>query len=244
MLTQKVSVITGASQGLGKEIAKKLAAEGSYVVLLARTESLLKKLVAEIQSNGGIASYVICDIRDRIQVASAVSEVIARHDHIDILVNNAGIWTDNKIDDKDPERKHVALETNTLGPIQMIHEVLPHMKKKRSGHILNVISTAAVSDTPSGDNRDWQTYGATKWALRGFTKDLKNSLEGTGIKVSGLYPGGFESNLYQNAGHKASLAHSQPWMMKTEDVADLIIFCLTRPKDMLIETLVATKFTE
>lgn len=244
MLKRKVSVITGASQGLGKEIAKKLAAEGSVVVLLARTESLLKKRVAEIQSAGGIASYVICDIRDRTQVASAVSEVITRHDHIDILVNNAGIWTDNDIDNKDPERNRVALETNTLGHIQMIQEVLPHMKKNRSGHILNVISTAAVSDTPSGDNQDWQTYGATKWAMRGYTKDLKNSLQGTGIKVSALYPGGFESNLYENAGHEPSRAHNQPWMMKTEDVADLVIFCLTRPKDMLIETLVATKCTE
>jgi NADP-dependent 3-hydroxy acid dehydrogenase YdfG len=121
----------------------------------------------------------------------------------------------------------------------MIKALEPTFRAQNSGQIVNVISTSGNYDTSSGNNTLWQTYGASKWALAGFTRAFKDSLEGTNIKVTGFYPGGFESNLYENA--KRENAHEQPWMMKTEDVADALIFCLTRPDDMVVEKIIITK---
>src|SRR5207302_2027127 len=100
-------------------------------------------------------------------------------------------------------------------------------------------STSGIEDTTARDNQYWQTYGATKWAMTGFTNALRDSLQKKNIKVTGFFPGGFDSNLYENAGRPD--AHNQPWMMTTEDIADIIQFVLTRPSDVLIEKIVVTK---
>ena len=160
-LKEKVVVISGASQGFGKALALKVAAEGAQVVLVARTEKLLKKLQTEIVKNGGRAQYFVCDIRDLVSVQKTVSGILAEFQTIDVLVNNAGIWTDNEIEAKDPQRRQVAFDTNALGNIQFTTEVLPHFKAKNAGTIFNVISVSGVSDSPAGSNRDWHTYGAT-----------------------------------------------------------------------------------
>ena len=107
------------------------------------------------------------------------------------------------------------------------------------GYIFNVISTAGALNTPSVNNSLWKTYGATKWAMTGFTKALRDSLKDTKIKISAFHPGGFESMLYEKA--KRLNSHSQPWMMKTSDVADIVVFALTRPDDVLVESITVTK---
>jgi short-subunit dehydrogenase len=133
------------------------------------------------------------------------------------------------------------LEVNAIGTIEVTKAFEPTFRSQNEGHILTVISTSGTNDTSSGDNTRWQTYGASKWALAGFTRAFKDSLEDTNIKVTGFYPGGFESNLYENA--KREDAHNQPWMMQPNDVADALIFCLTRPADMVVEKLVVTKLS-
>lgn len=242
-LKDKIVIVTGASQGLGKEVSLKLGRAGAKVMLVARTEALLKTAQQSIQEAGGTAEYFLCDIRKPDQIKKTVDEIVKKHGRIDILINNAGVWTDENLEKENPQRRNLAIETNTLGHIEFTKVILPYMKKQKDGLLFFVISTSAVSDNDFGDNKDWQSYGASKWAMRGFTKDLKYSLRETNIKVSTLFPGGFDSNLYENAGWKEN-AHKQPWMMKTTDVADLVMFMLTRPSDMLIDTLIATKFSE
>ncbi|HSW88038.1 MAG TPA: SDR family oxidoreductase [Candidatus Saccharimonadales bacterium] len=238
-LQNKVIVITGASQGLGKALAIKAAQQGALVALVARSETLLKKVQEKIIQANGKAEYFVCDIRDAAAVEKTVTEIIKTYKTIDVLVNNAGIWTDNEIEKNNPNRRQEAFATNAMGNIQFTYEVLPILKEKNSGYIFNVISTSGSSDNPNSDNKDWITYGATKWALRGFTKDLSTSLHNTGIKVTGFFPGGIDTNLYENA--RRPNAHGQFWMMKAEDVADIILFTLTRPDDVVIENLVVTK---
>lgn len=238
-LKDKVIVITGGSQGLGRAVARKASALGAVIVLVARREKFLKETQKKIATFGGRVDYFTCDIRHLSQVKETVRNIQKRYKQIDVLVNNAGVWSDEELEKRKPELRNQVFETNILGHIQFTKECLPIFRKQNSGYIFNVISTSGASETQSGNNSLWQTYGASKWAMRGFTKDLRHLLTGTKIKVTGFFPGGFESNLYENAGRPNP--HHQPWMMKTDDIADIVIFALTRPEDMVIETLVVTK---
>lgn len=235
-MKEKIVVITGASQGLGKVVATKLTAEGATVALIAHDKDKLDSVVSELGEN---AHAYLCDISDIEQIKQTTNQILKDFDTIDILINNAGVWTDEEIEKDDPTRRRKAFEINALGTIEFTKAFEPTFRKQNKGHILNVISTSGDSSTSSGNNTLWQTYGATKWALAGFTRAFKDSLDGTGIKVTGFYPGGFESNLYENA--KRENAHDQPWMMQANDIADALIFCLTRPTDMVVEKLVITK---
>ena len=154
------------------------------------------------------------------------------------MVNNAGVWTDDESEKKRPELRKNAFDTNVFGHVQVTEEILPHLNKNES-IIINTISTAGVPDIPSGNNLMWKSYGASKWGMVGYTQALRESLRDTNTKVIQYFPGGFESNLYENAGRENP--HNQPWMMKTEDVADIIIFALTRPKDVYMEKIVVSK---
>ncbi len=238
-LQNKVIVITGASSGLGKELAKKVAAEGAKVALVARSEEKLKILQKEIGEN---ASYFVCDIAQLSQVQETAQAILDRLGNVDILVNNAGIWTDNEIEIERPAKRKEAIDTNVLGNIQFTETFLPQFKNKNAGHIFTVISTSGDVETPSGDNTDWRAYGATKWALSGYVKALRDSLKSTKVKVSGFFPGGIDTNLYEHANRPSP--HKQPWMMQIKDMVDIILFALTRPSDVLIEKIVVTKVFE
>lgn len=235
-LENKVVVVTGASQGLGKVLAQKVAKLGAKVALVARSKDKLEVLKQELGEN---AAYFVCDVSRFEEIEEAVVEIQEKFGTIDILINNAGIWTTNDIEEKNPKRREEALKINTLGTINFSLTVLPILQKKNSGYIFNVVSTSGASDIPEGDNQHWLSYGASKWALRGFSKDLFNKLRSTHIKVTAIFPGGMDTNIFENAGEKD--AHNQSWMMNAEDVADIIVFCLTRPTDVAIESLVITK---
>lgn len=239
MLKNKVVVVTGASSGLGEQIAYKVASLGGKVALVARSEEKLKKVKMNVDNKKGISEYFVCDIQKLEDVKRTVNSIVSKFDNIDILVNNAGIWTDENLEKDNPEMRKQALLTNALGNIQFTYEVLPLFQKLDKGYIFNVISTAGVGDIPSGDNTLWKTYGASKWAMTGFTKALRDSLKATKIKVTGFHPGGFDSDLYATAGRPNP--HKQPWMMKAEDLADIIIFALTRPDDMVMERIIVSK---
>ena len=238
-LKNKVIVITGSGSGLGRAVALKVATLGAKVALVARTVGELKDVQKEIEQGGGVAEYFVCDITDESAVKKTVKAVFDVYKTVDILVNNAGMWTDEELEKNNTGLRKQALETNTLGTIQFTYEVLPYFQKKNAGYIFNVISTAGASDTPAGNNVRWKTYGASKWALTGFTKALREALVGSKVKVTAFHPGGFDSMLYEKAKRKD--AHNQPWMMKTEDVADVIVFALTRPSDVMMEKIIVSK---
>lgn len=240
-MEQKVIVITGGSEGLGKIVAKKLAAMNARIAIVAFEVDKLATAANEI---GNDTKYYVCDISDSNQVAETVDAIKVDFGRIDVLINNAGVWTEEELEKSKPEQRKRVFDVNAYGNIEFTKAVEPILRQQNSGHILNVISVSGTDDSAAGDNTLWQTYGASKWALAGFTRALKDSLAGTGIKVTGIYPGGFESNLYENAGNPPEVNHDQAWMMQTDDVADALIFCLTRPDDMLVEKLVITKFSK
>lgn len=231
-LNDKLILLTGAAQGLGKALTEKLAQQGARLILIDQVS------VTPMPSYTQAETY-LCDIRNLSEVKDTIGQIIEKHQKIDILINNAGVWTDNELELKRPELRKQALETNALGHIQITEEVLPYMQRENSGYIFNVISTSGASDITSGDNSLWRSYGASKWAISGYTNALKLALKDTKIKVTGFFPGGFDSNLYENAGRDE--AHEQPWMMRADDVADVVVFALTRPYDVMVESIIVSK---
>jgi len=232
MVKDKVVVITGASQGLGKELALQLGELGARLALVARTEKLLIELKSNLTKDGVDAEYYVCDVTNLQQVTKTTQDIIATFGRIDILVNGAGIWTTDEFEEKKPELIEQAFKVNSIGPIYFTKTVLPLLKKQNAGHLFFVISKAGL-DIP--ENKDWPTYTATKWAVTGYSQALKDQLAGTKVKVSRLFPGGFESNIFETLGEKD--AHNQPWMMRTSDVASAIVYTLNAPDDLWINTI-------
>lgn len=240
-LKDKIIIITGASSGLGEALAYKVAEEGARIALVARSEERLRKVKQRIIKNKGQAKYFVCDIRNVDDIQKTVSEIFKKFGHVDILVNDAGIWTDDSVEKNKPQLRKDALETNTYGNIEFTYAVLPYFQKLNKGYIFNVISTSGVNDW---DNTFCKAYAATKWAMTGFTKALRDSLKSTKIKVTSFFPGGMDTELFATSGRTDKdnkPLHNQPWMMKKEDVADIIVFALTRPDDVLMERIVVTK---
>ena len=231
-LNNKTIIITGASQGLGKELSLQVAKLGAKVALVSRTKTDLEKVKSEIIKQGGNAEVFVCDVTNQQQVNETTSLIKNHFGTIDILVNGAGIWTTDELESSRPELIEQTFKVNSVGPIYFIKAVLPIFKQKNSGQIINVISVAGL-DRP--DNKDWPTYTASKWALTGYTKALVHLLADTKIKVGAFYPAGFESNIFENSGEKEE-THNQPWMMRTEDVARSIVFMLDAPEDFQIKS--------
>jgi NADP-dependent 3-hydroxy acid dehydrogenase YdfG len=232
----KTALITGGSQGLGKVLAKKLAKRNYQVLLLARRERLLKQVSEEI---GHKSSYYVCDIRQRDQVKQVIVKISKQHSELDLLVNNAGVWVDDDLRKKNPEKMVQAVETNLLGQIHVTEACLPLLERDQVSRIFTVISSAGVCGIPAGNNTNWKSYGASKWGLRGYTDALREDLRETNIQLLQFFPGGFESSLYENANRDNP--HDQPWMMKTEDVADVALFAIRRPDDVYMEKIVVSK---
>jgi ribitol 2-dehydrogenase len=231
-------VVTGAASGLGRCLAHQLGDLGCRLALVDADAERLQHVADAI----GSAEAYACDIADLDAVAATFAAIAERFDGaLEVLVNNAGIWTDDEIEARDPDRRRTAFLVNALGPIQVTEAALPLIRASaQPGQVLNVISSSGASDTTANDNRRWSTYGATKSALAGWTTTLTAQLAPEAIKVSGVFPGGFESGMYESAG-SADEHHDAVWMMRTEDVADVLVFVLTRPVDVQVERLLVTK---
>jgi NADP-dependent 3-hydroxy acid dehydrogenase YdfG len=184
-LKGKVVLITGASSGFGKDAAHIFAEEGAKVVLAARRLNRLRALADEIQKRGGEAFAVPVDISQRSEIDLMVRTVLEIYQHIDILFNNAGFGRLDWLEDLKPERDiDTQIQVNLTGLVQVTRGVLPHMIKRRSGHIINMSSIAGWLAVPS-----YTVYAATKFGVRGFTNSLRREVAPFGIKVSGIYPG-------------------------------------------------------
>lgn len=241
-LTAQVVLITGAGSGLGAQLARQLGALGCRLALIDQQRDAMHELVQDLIDDGVDARGYACDISDLGQVRDTIEGVTRDFGGaLDVVVNNAGIWTDNEIEARDPERRRTAFLVNALGPMQVTEAALPLLRAAATpGQILNVISSSGASDTTANDNRRWSTYGATKSALAEFTRTLTAQLAPEAIKVSGVFPGGFESDMYERAG-SVDEHHDAVWMMRTEDIVDILVFILTRPADVQLERVLITK---
>jgi NADP-dependent 3-hydroxy acid dehydrogenase YdfG len=184
-LKDKVVLITGASSGFGKDAAHLFAREGAKVVVAARRLDRLQMLANEIQKVGCEAIAIPVDVSKRNEIDLMVRAAVEIYDQIDILFNNAGFGRLDWLDHLEPIRDiETQIQVNLTGLIHVTRAVIPYMKIRRTGHIINMSSIAGWLTAPT-----YTIYSATKYGVRGFTTALRRELSPFHIKVSGVYPG-------------------------------------------------------
>ena len=184
-LDGKSIIVTGASRGIGAEAARALSAAGAKVMLLARNAQAIAELSGEIRRAGGVAESMTCDVAVWSQVSTAVARTREAFGDVDVMINNAGVIEPiGPMSDSDPAAWTKAADINFNGVFFGIRAVLPLMRAKKSGVIINVSSGAAHNPLEG-----WSQYCATKAAAAMLTRcaDLEN--RGAGVQVYGLSPG-------------------------------------------------------
>ena len=193
-LTGRVAVVTGASSGLGADAAAAYAEQGAAVALLARRKEKLDSAVEKIRAAGRSAIAVRCDVASEESVRNAVAEVLDHFGKIDILLNDAGVAFGGSVENMTEEQWDRAMDTNVKGMFFMCKYVVPQMKERRYGRIVNIASVnAVVADKPEVLWR--HAYNASKAAVLGLTKGMAASYAQYGITVNALGPGLFETEM-------------------------------------------------
>ena len=214
---RKVVVITGGTDGLGATLARRLAATYN-VVIVGKNEEKARHLAQTIG-----CSYVIADVRDVASLRAAAQEVREKYHRVDRLVNNAGVWIQGRLLDNEPEDIHNVFQVNTCGVIYSTQAFLPLMNA--GSLVVNVVSQAGLTA-----KAERTIYNASKWAIAGFTKSLELELAPLHIRVSGFYPGAFQTALFEKAGNPRDMSKA----LKVEQVAAALADIVESPDNVVI----------
>ena len=193
-LSGQIVVVTGASRGIGRALALRLAKEGATVVLSARDATALAAVASEVTTAGGRCLCVAADLCVTAEVR-ALAQAASNVGPIDALVNNAGVVHRRSLADTDEARWDETLDVNLKAPYLLTQALLPGMLARGRGRIVNVCSISSVLGTPN-----LTAYCASKWALLGFTKALAREVEGTGVSVIAVLPGSTDTDMLKGSG--------------------------------------------
>lgn len=234
-MTSPVTIVTGASRGLGAAIARAFAEEGHQLVLLSRNKEAMNKLAAEISGAFGRKPLVLaCDISSGPAVTDAVNAAVEQFGRLDVLVNNAGIAVFSSILETTEKDWDAMLGTNLKGTFLVTKAVLPIMVENEQGHIFNILSTAGYETF-----KFCGAYGASKAGVREFTNVLREEMRPHGIRVTGVIPGPTDTPIWDDNGGD----WDRNKMMVPEDIASAIISAYKLPKKTVIEELVLRPIT-
>lgn len=193
-LTGKVVLVTGASSGLGADAAEGYARAGADVALLARRIDKLNDTKKRVETAGGRAITVKCDVQDEEEVKKAVDTVLKEFGHIDILLNNAGVAVGGGVDSMTVDQWDKSFNTNVKGIFLLCKYVVPHMKERHYGKIVNIASVNAIIADKS-DIFIRHSYNGSKAAVLGLTRGMAASYAKYGITVNAIGPALFESEM-------------------------------------------------
>jgi short-subunit dehydrogenase len=229
----RCAVVTGASSGIGVEIARELARRGHQLVLVARTESKLEDLAAEIGDRSGVKAAVLAtDLADRDARRRLPDRIGALGLTPDILVNNAGFSTLGPVHGSDPDAELTLLEVDVAALVDLCSRLLPGMVERGRGAVLNVASTAAFQPLPGQ-----AAYGGAKAFVLSYTQSLSGELAGTGVSATVLCPGPVETGFAATAGFSHEESHealpSVMWL-PAADVARAAVDGLDRGRVVVI----------
>jgi short-subunit dehydrogenase len=221
--------VTGASRGIGREVAAQFASLGCEVILSGRSMRELKASVKEIRQQGGKAHAVACDVTRGRSVARTVQRIRSIAGDVDVLVNNAGVTAFKSFLHTPMEEFRLIIATNLEGQIACIKAVVPSMVKRKRGWIFNIVSMVALK-TFGGSS----AYTAAKAGLFGFAKVLREELKSHNIKVVNVLPGATDTAMW---GEKNRRRFSFR-MMKPKSVAEAVLAAYQMPDDVVVDELV------
>lgn len=236
-MQKRIALITGATSGIGEATAHLLAQNNFNLILCGRREDRLTKLKEELSSFTEVTTLSF-DVRDKQEVKTAIASLSAPWNKIDVLINNAGnahgldpIQT-GSLDDWD-----AMMDINVKGLLYVSHEVLPVMVERKSGHIINIGSIAGKEVYANGN-----VYCASKAAVDVITRGMRIDLNAYSIKLTAIHPGLVETEFsvvrFKGDADRASNVYKGFDPLQGKDIADLILFALTRPAHVVIADLV------
>lgn len=189
-----VVIITGASTGIGEELAYQLARQGAWLVLAARRINALERVAAEVRALGGKAIAVACDVSVQADCGNLIATSVAHFGRVDTLIANAGVSMWAKFEDiTAPSLINSIMQVNYMGAVYCTHYALPHLKQTR-GRIVGVASLAGLVGVPTRTG-----YAASKHAMRGFFDSLRVELESSGVSVTMVYPSFVATGIRESA---------------------------------------------
>ena len=224
MLEGKIALVTGASRGIGRQIAKTLAAKGAFVIVNYNgSAAKAEEVVKEIQAAGGNGQAVQCNVSDFESCKEMLDAVVKEHGRLDILVNNAGITRDNLLMKMSEEDFDAVIQTNLKGVFNCTRHIARQMLKQKSGRIINISSVSGVLGNAGQAN-----YAASKAGVIGLTKTAARELASRGIRVNAIAPGFIETDMTEVLSDKVKEASVSQIPLghfgKPEDVANLAAF--------------------
>ena len=230
-LAGKVAAVTGAASGIGLECAKHMAAAGAKVVLIDRAEGALTEQCAEIGPN---ATSLVIDLLDKESVATMMPQILAAVGQLDIFHANAGSYIGGEVATGDPDAWDRMLNLNINATFRSIQAVLPHMIEQKSGDIIVTSSVAGVVPVVIEP-----IYTASKFAVQAFVHTVRRQVAKHGLRVGAVLPGPVVTALindWPQAKRDAALADGS--LMEAKEVAEAVMFMLTRPRNITIRDLV------
>lgn len=236
-IKDKVVAVTGASVGIGKAIAIKLAEHGVKVVLGARNTEPLEKVVEKIKRNGGEAVCTKTDVRNKADLVQLVNVAVTRYGKLDVIVNNAGVACLSRIDELDTDGWDNMIDSNIKGVLYGMAAAIPVFKKQQSGHIVNIISTSGINIVPIQG-----VYAGTKNAVRTIAEAFRQESDGS-IRITGISPGYIKTDF---AAKSVKTAEMKTAISKTVEelaispvaIADAVIYAISQPKDVEVGDIV------
>jgi NADP-dependent 3-hydroxy acid dehydrogenase YdfG len=236
-LKEKVVAVTGASEGIGKSIAIKLAENGVKVVLGARNTKQLEKVVEKIKSNGGEAIFLKIDVRNKTDLIQLINAAITQYCKLDVIVNNAGIARISRIDELETDGWDEMIDSNIKGVLYGMAAAIPVFKKQQSGHIVNIISTSGIKIVPTQG-----VYAGTKNAVRTITEAFRQESDGT-IRITGISPGYIKTDFAAKSVNteemkKATSKAVEQMAISPEAIANAVIYAISQHKDVEVGDIV------
>lgn len=213
-LENRVAIVTGGTKGIGKAISQQLLGKGARVMICARTESDVKGCVRDLgRETIGRIEGIVCNVKEYSEVRRLVERTVHQFGGIDILINNAAVGLFASVSDITPEQWHEVIDTNLSGVFYCCHEVIPHMKRRGGGYIINISSLAGKNPFKGGS-----AYNASKFGLNGFSEAIMQDLRYDNIRVSYVMPGSVNTGFGRNA-----VSEENSWKLAPEDVAQVVV---------------------
>ena len=226
-----VTIVTGASGGIGAATVARLAGAGARLALVARNPGRLDRVLQDAAAAGAEAIALPADVTHSADVQALLEATISRFGRVDVLVNAAGTFATANIADEDEESFDRQIAANLKSVFLTCRAVHPHLVARHSGHIVNVLSIAAREVFPGN-----AAYCASKWGALGFTRVLAQEARAQGVRVTAVLPGATDTPLWD----EIDWAPDRTRMLRPDDVARAILSALTAPSSASVDEIVIT----